>query len=79
MLKTSYKTLRFHTWAKWNQWIEGQRRSKATLFFLSLGLTQMNQNFQGEGKGSWLAAVKPKNMFYFEVVLWILPNPTSAE
>ena len=31
------------------------------------------------GEGIETAASKPKNVFYFEVVLWIFPNPTSVD
>lgn len=32
----------------------------------------------GSGEEIRNAASKPKNVFYFEVVLWIFPNPTSV-
>jgi hypothetical protein len=41
--------------------------------FWAAGL--LKQRILGSGEGIGIAASKPKNVFYFEVVLWIFPNP----
>ena len=44
-----------------------------------LGSWTPGLEISGRGEGIRTAASKPKNVFYFEVVLWIFPNPTSVE
>lgn len=44
-----------------------------------LGSGTHGVEISGSGEGIQTAASKPKNVFYFEVVLWIFPNPTSVE